>query len=129
MATYLVQTHGFEAINVLEIFKLRLIRQRKAARARKEAKKNRLGNGPSNEEESKEEEVISVDDDHQLEIEDSNLGLESGPKRFCHPYYQPEYKQLRQTIIKETFRDLTGKWNRHFVVFPLSPCDDIQLML
>lgn len=26
------------------------------------------------------------------------------------------------------FRDLTGKWTRHFVVYPLSPCDDIQLM-
>jgi len=40
-----------------------------------------------------------------------------------------EYKDLRQDIIKEVFRDLTGKWNRHFVVYPVSPCDDINLML
>lgn len=26
LTTYLVQTHGFEAINVMEIFKLRLIK-------------------------------------------------------------------------------------------------------
>lgn len=35
---------------------------------------------------------------------------------------------MRQAIIKEVFRDLTGKWNRHFVVYPLSPLDDIKLM-
>ena len=29
MAFYLTQTHGFEAINVMEIFKLRLMKQRK----------------------------------------------------------------------------------------------------
>ena len=52
-----------------------------------------------------------------------------GDQNFCHAYYQSEYKELRQKIIKEVFRDLTGKWTRHFVVYPLSPCDDIQLML
>ena len=35
MALYLMQTHGFEAINVMEIFKLRLMKQRKNARARR----------------------------------------------------------------------------------------------
>lgn len=71
MATYLVQTHGFEAINVMEIFKLRLIRQRKAARARREAKKIRSANGPTaNEEESKDEEAITGDEDHQLDVAD-----------------------------------------------------------
>ena len=80
-------------------------------------------------EERKEEEVIEGDNDTQLDKSDVELGLEQGDKNFCFAYYQAEYKTLRQEIIREVFRDLTGKWNRHFVVYPLSPCDDIKLLL
>ena len=72
-------------------------------------------------EESKEE---LIEDSEDLEATDRELGLD-GTKTFCYAYYNKEYKQLRQEIIKETFRDMTGKWNRNFVVYPLSPCDDI----
>jgi hypothetical protein len=40
-----------------------------------------------------------------------------------------KHKELRNQIIKEVFRDLTGKWDRNFVVYPLSASEDIQLML
>ena len=40
-----------------------------------------------------------------------------------------EFKEIREKIIKEVFRDLTSKWDRHFVIYPLSPCDNIKLML
>ena len=41
-AQYLAQTHGFEAINFLEIFKLRLIRQRREIHKRREARQKKL---------------------------------------------------------------------------------------
>lgn len=39
-----------------------------------------------------------------------------------------EFKEIREKIIREVFRDLTSKWDRHFVIYPLSPCDNIALM-
>jgi len=119
------------------MFKIRLIRRRAQARKRLEAKRSKsstkkagaLENGPasiSDLEESKEEEAFEDQDDMQKS--DRDLGLEQGEKVFCYAYYKSEYKSLRAEIIREVFRDLTGKWNRHFVVYPLSPCDDIQLM-
>ena len=41
LALYLVQTHGFEAINIQEIFKLRLSKRRREHRERIEAAKQR----------------------------------------------------------------------------------------
>jgi hypothetical protein len=32
-------------------------------------------------------------------------------------------------VIRETFRDLTGKWDRNFVIFPISGQEDVQLMM
>ena len=144
-AHYLAQTHGFEAINVMEMFKLRLMKQRREARKRRAAQKaikttKAASAGQSTEpqgvvatqnnvEESKEEAIQQEIEDHQLDIPDNELGLEIGDKNFCHAYYQVEYKQLRQDLIREVFRDLTGKWARHFVVYPLNPCDDMKLML
>ena len=43
------------------------------------------GTGSDNTEES----------EHELEKTDAELGLEPGDKKFCHAYYQPEYKNLR----------------------------------
>ena len=63
-----------------------------------------------------------------IEKTDAELGLEPGNQNFCYAYYHVDFKKLRQDIIREVFRDLTGKWNRHFVVYPISPCDDIQLL-
>ena len=146
MSQHLTQTHGFEAINVMEIFKLRLIKQRREARSRRDARVARIEkarekaknkqltpekDGSSDqsapEEESKHEEAI---EDSQLDVDDRELGLVPGDGGvFCHAYFMADYSQLRKIIIKEVFRDLTSKWNRHFVVYPLSPCDDIQLML
>ena len=119
----------------MEIFKLRLIKQRKAARSRRDAinsaNKSAESGPTAHAEETKEEEeaIECKSEDHQLDVSDADLGLETGTVNFCYAYYQAEYKELRQAIIRETFRDLTGKWNRNFVVFPLSPCDDINLLL
>ena len=38
LALYLAQTHGFEAINVMEIFKLRLLSKRQKERLAREAR-------------------------------------------------------------------------------------------
>ena len=38
LAQYLIQTHGFEAIDIMEFFKLRLQKKRREARSRREAK-------------------------------------------------------------------------------------------
>ena len=70
-----------------------------------------------------------MDEDCALHKTDAELGIELGNKSFCYAYYQKEFKSLREAMIKEVFRDLTSKWGRNFVVYPLSPCDDIQLML
>ena len=48
---------------------------------------------------------------------------------FCFSYYLARYRDLRVSIIKEIFRDLTKKWNRNFVIYPLSSCEDIELMM
>ena len=122
----------------MEIFKLRLMSKRDKARLAREAKRINSTRpcsqleldsaSPNEEPEESKEEVIESEDDI-LQKTDRELGLEPDDKNFCYAYYKSEYKQLRQEIIKEVFRDLTGKWNRHFVVYPLSPCDDIQLML
>lgn len=102
IAMYLVQTYGFEAVNLLEIFRSRLLQ---------ELRNKDVPNSDSNPEE--EEEAIK-----QLESDE-----------FCHAYYKKKYRELRARIIKEVFRDLTGKWDRHFVVYPLSASEDIQLMV
>ena len=44
---------------------------------------------------------------------------------FCVAFYQAEYKDLRQKIIKQVFKDMSSKWNRNHVIYPLSPCDNI----
>ena len=100
LAMYLVQTYGFEAVNLLEIFRSKLEQQRK-----KDGEKA-IEDG----EEYAEEEALDKNE-------------------FCQAYYKKKYKDVRKAIIKEVFRDLTGKWDRHFVVFPLSASEDIQLML
>lgn len=93
LALYLVQTHGFEAVNVMEIFKLRLIKQREHAKQRKEkylsawkAKPDASSaNGP---EESKDEKLEeNIENDFDLEKSEHELGLEPGAKVFCHAYY------------------------------------------
>ena len=141
-AQYLVQTHGFEAISVMEIFKIRLRKQRKDAlkkieAQRQKAAKKKLEKAKTEpaaqiekctQEESKEESK-EEEENETSQVSDRDLGIEEGDNTFCYAYYQAEYKSLRQAIIKEVFRDLTGKWGRNFVVYPLSPCDDIQLML
>jgi len=40
-----------------------------------------------------------------------------------------KYRELREEIIKEVFRELTGKWDRNFVIYPISSYEDIQLMM
>lgn len=40
-----------------------------------------------------------------------------------------KYKDLRLEIIRETFKDLTGKWDRNFVIYPISSQEDIKLMM
>lgn len=40
-----------------------------------------------------------------------------------------KYRELRGAIIKEVFRELTGKWDRNFVIYPISSYEDIQLMM
>ena len=40
-----------------------------------------------------------------------------------------KYKELRMEVIRETFRDLTGQWNRNFVIYPISGQDDIEVMM
>ena len=49
-AIYLAQTHGFEAINVMEIFKMRLKKQRKEARLKRVAQKKIVAKNKSEEE-------------------------------------------------------------------------------
>jgi len=100
LAMYLVQTYGFEAVNLLDIFRSRVKQQL----AKKE----------------KTEEAIEASQQTEEQIENSD---------FCQAYYKRKYQELRKQIIKEVFRDLTGKWDRHFVVYPLSAAEDIQLML
>lgn len=39
LALYLVQTHGFEAVDILEFFKHRLLKKRQEARAIREARR------------------------------------------------------------------------------------------
>jgi dCMP deaminase len=48
---------------------------------------------------------------------------------FCFAYYQVKWKELRLRVIKETFRDLCGKWDRNFVIYPISGQEDIKLMI
>ena len=62
-------------------------------------------------------------------MSDADLGILDNNDHFCKAYFMPEFKDLRQNIIREVFRDLTGKWDRNFVIYPLSPCDNFQLML
>ena len=64
-----------------------------------------------------------------LKMSDADLGILDNNDHFCKAYFMPEFKDLRQNIIREVFRDLTGKWDRNFVIYPLSPCDNFQLML
>lgn len=40
-----------------------------------------------------------------------------------------KYKALRLQIIKEQFRQCTGRWDRHFVIYPISGYEDICLMM
>ena len=134
LAKYLMQTYGFEAINLLEMFKLRLKKERDEAKQAKRLKKQQTKekketkqgqNAANTEEESKDEEAIEADD----EFDEEALGIGPGNSSFCHAFYQAEFKELREKIIKEVFRDMTSNWNRHFVIYPLSPCDNIKLML
>lgn len=53
-----------------------------------------------------------------LENEEAEPELDSDA--FCCAYYQVKYKELRLEVIRETFRDLTGKWDRNFVIYPIS---------
>lgn len=97
LVMYLVQTYGFEAVNLLEIFRSKLIQKLQ----------NNAESELSQEEEAKEE-------CERLKSTD-----------FCQAYYKRKYQELRKQIIKEVFRDLTGKWDRNFVVYPLSASEDI----
>ena len=126
-ARYLIQTYGFEAINVLEIFKLRFRKEYNEARKLKRFRKKQSSLFKDEKQGGTEEESKDEEDDDGEPNEDE-LGL-SGDKSFCHAYYMVEFKEIREKIIKEVFRDLTSKWDRHFVIYPLSPCDNIKLML
>ena len=44
---------------------------------------------------------------------------------YCYAYYKNEFKDVRNQIVKSIFRDLTGKWSRNFVIYPLSSIEDI----
>ena len=78
------------------------------------------------------------DKDDENPDEDEDEGL-SNPSSFCFAYYLSRYlwynlsvekhREIRIAIIKEVFRDLTGKWDRNFVIFPISSFEDIQLMM
>ena len=48
---------------------------------------------------------------------------------FCEAYYKVEYREIRMQIIKELFKELTVKWNRNFVMYPLSSSEDVQDMV
>lgn len=63
--------------------------------------------------------------DEQKLLDDLNLDNQS----FCFAYYQVKYKELRLEIIRETFKDLTSKWDRNFVIYPISGQEDIKLMI
>lgn len=63
--------------------------------------------------------------DEQKLLDDPNLDDQS----FCFAYYQVKYKELRLEIIRETFKDLTSKWDRNFVIYPISGQEDIKLMI
>jgi len=127
LALYLVKTYGFEAVNVMEIFKQRL-RQLRAEKSLASALKlkeeqSSASKGTAPKEESKD------GDDFIDDKTDEELGISEGHDTFCFAYYMVKFRELRMAIIKEVFRELTGKWDRHFVLYPLSASEDIQLML
>jgi dephospho-CoA kinase len=101
MVQYLIQTYNFEAVNLLIIFKSRLIEKLKILKK------------------------SNADDGEQIAEEDPNLD----DAFFCFAYYQVKWKELRLQVIKETFRDLCGKWDRNFVIYPISGQEDIKLMI
>lgn len=129
----MIQTYGFEAVNLQLIFKNRLkqkIQQLKEQARQAATQQNKSASTDEN------AEVGTV---AEQEIEEPNLDDDF----FCFAYYQGKlnsqmfncleplvkYKDLRLEIIRETFRDLTGKWDRNFVIFPISGQEDIKLMI
>ena len=81
-AKYLMQTYGFEAINLLETFKMRLKKEKDEAKQAKRLKKQQIkekqdkksGQNANTEEESKDEEAIESDS----ELDEDALGIING---------------------------------------------------
>jgi len=40
-----------------------------------------------------------------------------------------DFKDLRLNLVKKVFKDVTSQWSRNFVIYPLSSCEDIQIMM
>ena len=36
-----------------------------------------------------------------------------------------DFKDLRLNLVKKVFKEVTSQWNKHFVIYPLSSCEDI----
>jgi len=60
LAFYLAQTHGFEAINVMEIFKIRLVKQRADRRKKRDASLTTAAKKPSSKKDAKEGTIAAV---------------------------------------------------------------------
>ena len=83
-AKYLLQTYGFEAVNLIELFKLHL-----------------------QEMQAKEKEKELVTQEESKDDSCSSRTLMSRETDFCVAYYQAEYKDLREKIIKQVFKDMS----------------------
>ena len=93
LAKYLIETHGFEAINVMEIFKKRLRKSRHEIWKRRKP----LPQAKDPQEESRlQEEAIEEEKDAWLGKPNSEIGIEPSNEKFCYAYYQAEYKRLRK---------------------------------
>jgi hypothetical protein len=66
---------------------------------------------------------------HSEEEESANSDDEISDKSFCFSYYKSKYSKLRNSIIKDLFIELTAKWGRNFVIYPLTAGEDLQLMI
>jgi hypothetical protein len=66
-------------------------------------------------------------DSHEEESDQSDEDISD--QAFCFAYYKQKYSKLKNSIIKDLFIELTSKWGRNFVIYPLSICEELQLMI
>lgn len=69
----------------------------------------------------KQPEVAVAEEKESIDIEDDNS--------YCFFYFQTAFKQIRAELVKEVFKQITGDWQSHYVVYPLSSSEDIRIMI